>query len=214
MTIQFRCSGCGEPIEVDEQYAGQAAACPYCHKVVSVPIESTYTAPPDLPVAHPVDDHSMTPDNGAPGDLTPPPSPASPLPYASSAAPDRQRAAATYGNYALVFSGLGLVLFLASIVVGFVIFSQLGGVGPDGLPDTAKMIEQVQEHPASTWLTGLNCGMVFFALFGLLLGIVSVTQQARGNWHGWLAVVISGVMVLCVCGSIALSIAMFGGGPS
>ncbi|TWT41218.1 hypothetical protein RAS1_39120 [Phycisphaerae bacterium RAS1] len=49
MAIQFTCVGCQQPIEVDDEHAGRAAACPYCRHVVTVPQASTLRR--DEPVA-------------------------------------------------------------------------------------------------------------------------------------------------------------------
>lgn len=48
MAIQFICVGCSQPIEVDDEFAGRSAACPYCRHVVTVPSSSTFH--PDHPI--------------------------------------------------------------------------------------------------------------------------------------------------------------------
>lgn len=52
MAIQFRCPSCRQPIEVDDEFRGQPAACPYCRRVVTVPAESEL-APAGVVVARP-----------------------------------------------------------------------------------------------------------------------------------------------------------------
>ncbi len=50
MAIQFNCPGCRQPVEVDDEWAGQHVACPFCQRVVTAPAESTITAlQDDLP---------------------------------------------------------------------------------------------------------------------------------------------------------------------
>lgn len=44
MAIQFACPSCREPIEIDDEWAGQAVSCPYCRHVVNAPTTSTWTA--------------------------------------------------------------------------------------------------------------------------------------------------------------------------
>ncbi len=44
MAIQFNCPGCRQPVEVDDEWAGQHVACPFCQRVVTAPAESTITA--------------------------------------------------------------------------------------------------------------------------------------------------------------------------
>ena len=52
MAIQFQCASCGEPIEIDAEWAGKPVACPYCRRTVLAPTESTF-APPGVPAARP-----------------------------------------------------------------------------------------------------------------------------------------------------------------
>jgi len=50
MAIQFNCPGCRQPVEVDDEWAGEHVACPFCQRVVTAPAESTITAlQDDLP---------------------------------------------------------------------------------------------------------------------------------------------------------------------
>ncbi len=44
MAIQFNCPGCRQPVEVDDEWAGEHVACPFCQRVVTAPTESTITA--------------------------------------------------------------------------------------------------------------------------------------------------------------------------
>ena len=202
MAIQFHCSGCGEPIEVDEPHAGQTAACPYCNQVINVPAASTYEPPSDVPVARGIEESSSAPDRAASS-------------YAARPTPpttDRQRSAITFGNYALALSALAIAMFLGVAIVAFAISSQLSDLTPGSPSDFNKITEQLQNHPATFWANILTCGMVVFALGGLSLGIYSVTLRAQENWRGWLAVVASGLFVLFVCGGGALMILTMGGG--
>jgi len=44
MAIQFACPSCGQPIEIDEEWADSPVSCPYCQKVVTAPGETTLGA--------------------------------------------------------------------------------------------------------------------------------------------------------------------------
>lgn len=44
MVVQFSCPGCQQPIEVDQEWAGQHVACPFCQRVVTAPTDSTITS--------------------------------------------------------------------------------------------------------------------------------------------------------------------------
>ncbi len=50
MAIQFNCPGCRQPVEVDDEWAGEHVSCPFCQRVVTAPAESTInTLQHDLP---------------------------------------------------------------------------------------------------------------------------------------------------------------------
>ena len=51
MAIRFQCGSCSQPIEVDDEWAIKAVACPYCRKTVMAPAESTLDDVQRIPVA-------------------------------------------------------------------------------------------------------------------------------------------------------------------
>lgn len=55
MPIQFLCVSCGDPIEIDDEWAGKSVACPFCRSTVVAPTESTYETPPVVPAARGVE---------------------------------------------------------------------------------------------------------------------------------------------------------------
>ena len=54
MAIRFQCAACGQPIEIDDEWALKAVACPYCRKTITAPAESTLADPTHIPVAVPL----------------------------------------------------------------------------------------------------------------------------------------------------------------
>jgi len=54
MSIRFQCGNCSQPIEIDDQWASKAVACPYCRKTVTAPAESTIKDLTDVPLADPL----------------------------------------------------------------------------------------------------------------------------------------------------------------
>src|SRR5512138_3207750 len=52
MAIRFACPSCRQPIEVDDNWAGQSVACPYCRNVVTAPSSSTWPGA-EVPMANP-----------------------------------------------------------------------------------------------------------------------------------------------------------------
>jgi hypothetical protein len=64
MAIRFHCASCRQPIEVDDEWALKAVACPYCRKTVIAPAESTLGDLSGIPVASPlgaVDEAGLAP---------------------------------------------------------------------------------------------------------------------------------------------------------
>jgi hypothetical protein len=51
MAIRFRCGACSQPIEVDDEWASKMVACPFCHKTITAPTESTLEDLGEVPVA-------------------------------------------------------------------------------------------------------------------------------------------------------------------
>ena len=215
MSIQFPCPSCGQPIEVDDEFAGQNAACPYCRRVVGVPAETaddirpaavarpTLSSAPGEPGAEPRE----TP---APPELPPtaPPPPGGlhvgPLPA------NRDRAASTYGTYAMICTILVVLLFGTLMVYGVVLtLGELRAITTTQ-PTTEEMgkaqaaaMEQLFNSP---WIAGLSLGAEFFAVVGLVLGIVSLRAGNRPNWKAVVALVICGMLALCTCGSLLSSL--------
>lgn len=57
--IRFQCQSCSQPIEVDEEWAGKAVACPYCKSTVTAPAQTTLM---DLDQIHTASPASITAD--------------------------------------------------------------------------------------------------------------------------------------------------------
>lgn len=200
MAIQFSCSNCDQPIEVDDQHAGQTAACPYCRTLLNVPQQSTCDAQPAV-TARPAE---HDPAGGWTHDRD---APALPTGVEHGADPDRQRAARTYGNYALICSGITLLLLgIAVMLCMSLMVNEIGYPPPETLNE-----EQVQDMLAEVLqdarVVGLSLGALFFALVGAVCAIVSLTQSARGNWRGITAVIVCGLFLLCNCSQILISLA-------
>ena len=204
MSIQFCCTQCGQPIEVDDQHAGQTAACPYCRHMVSVPPESTYH-PETAVAARPTPPPSgETPTAAEPVDYTQ-------APPAGSARPHTAR---TWGNYCLVSTALILLLFVSAIARAFVLFAKFGLPQAQTAPSADEMRKMQLQIGTDPWLAGSMMGALFFAVVTLVLGIVSLAQSRRGNWRGILGVAIGGLFVLCVCGANIVGLLMGLGAPA
>lgn len=236
MAIQFQCSACRQPIEVDDQFANQQAVCPFCRKVITVPESSSLPAE-SIPEARPsgyagaggLQLPPMPPQNDPPswerpiGDLRPPPPPPGwqqpvgfpptgaghPLSGAASLA---QRAATTYGNYALICTLLAIAMAAITMFISMsLMFSEMqkitGGLTSQLTPEQLDQLNRAfvtaaQKNPL---ILGMSIGMSFFGLIGFVLAIVSL-RQSTDNWRGWVSLIGSGLFVLCCCGGELLSL--------
>lgn len=216
MAIQFRCPGCSQPIEVDDVHAGQAAACPYCQRVVNVPSESTLGREPPG-VARGVEGEE-TPEHGAaerPHDVSAPDaSPAPPLPgglHVGPAPGPRDQAARTFGNYALICTVIAVLLFAVVFVYSVAVIGQEMMKDPASQPSPERIAEIQEDLLQSSWLQGTQLVIAVLALIGVILAAVSLKQSPRSNWRAIVSVVICGLFVLCVCSGVVLSMLGAGG---
>ncbi len=217
MAIQFPCPSCSQPIEVDDEYAGQSAACPYCRRVVNVPTESPGEVRPAA-MARPTLSSSEGEVSAEPrevptgGEVRPEalPPPGSlhigPTPFA------RRRAAETYGSYSLICAALVVVLFGAVFAYGLMTAPVIGAPGTTTQPDIRQLAEQFQNAPGAAWLSAGQCGMLFFAVVGVGFAIASLSKMVRGNWRGWIGLVVSGGALLVFCVLMAIAMVIFAGG--
>jgi hypothetical protein len=201
MPIQFCCAQCGQPIEVDDEHAGQTATCPYCRHVMSIPQQSTYQ--PEGAVAARALGGSATdwPAAGGPAAELPP-TPGTRRPVVPVT---RQRAARTLGSFALFCALLALLLMGASVLRGLNIAVRSGKLGATTTPTPADITELQQQAAKDPWVVGTQLGATGFALVGLVLAIASLVQATAGNWRGLTAGIVCGLFFLCLCGGIAVS---------
>jgi len=233
MAIQFQCSACRQPIEVDDQFANQQAVCPFCRKVITVPASSSLAAgsipearPSDLagvgsppPVPMPQDPPSW---DRPIGDLRSPAPPPGYPPQGYGYPPPRvnpvtQRAAATYGNYSLICLALALAMAAGAMLIMLpIVTPAFNSVAwsAGSQPSQAAMQQEIQKalmeassknQSAVGLAAALTLGTCFFGLIGFVLAIVSL-RHSTDNWRGWLSLVGSGLFVLCCCGGQLLSL--------
>ena len=85
MAIRFQCGACSQPIEVDDEWAQRAVACPYCRKTITAPSESTLGDLSRIPMATPLMavGSAVARPAPAPSSYAPPDSNANPLAVAA-----------------------------------------------------------------------------------------------------------------------------------
>lgn len=207
MPIQYFCSGCGRPIEVDEEFAGRQAACPHCSHVSLVPMKSTYIAAAAVQAR----DASVPPIPRTSGGGAEPFEPRS-YPFPQAAAPSettlrRERSAKRLGNISLLAGMLAVFVFFwfATRFMQLILAENLIPPGATRLtPEQMQRVEQiVSQNP------GLMVGsfaVLGLAVVGVSLGIASLSMSLRGNWRGISGTIVSGVFLLCFCVSSLLNV--------
>ncbi len=190
MPVQFECSNCHQPIEVDDEYAGQSAACPYCRAVLTVPMSSTFEAPVAV-TARPAAP-SAIPSIPVEGDAEEQP--------ISAPSPVRTRNARLLGNGALASAAIAMLLFAVAFAIGTArIVQEYGGNPPVRFTEeeTRALQESLGQNPA---IVTCMIGGAFVAVIGLILALISLSQDARGNWRALVAGAVCGLFLLCNCG--------------
>jgi hypothetical protein len=178
MPIRFVCPQCRNPIEVDDEYAGSSATCPYCEAVVSVPQESTWQAD-EIARARPA---------GGFGDEADAP------PERAAVSPAARR----YGYLSLTFAALGLVFFAVLLIQLLVIMWPLLQETPETPPTQAEAQEFLQrEAPNHPLVLVFNVLYLMSSISAVVLGALGL--RAGRTWQAIVGLVVGGLMTLCTC---------------
>lgn len=203
MVIQFQCTGCSEPIEVDDDLAGASAACPYCGRVCTVPRESTFR-PAAVAVARPAGGMSDTAARSADA-------------RTRGAAADAERdapevAARRLGRASMMLSIASLALFVATMLYVATLVLNDPVVASQSPPTQRDLAAAVQRLSAERPYLGLPFIVVLVtAVLGLTAGLASMRGGVRTR-AGLIGVIISGVLTTCFVGEIVAWLAGVGPG--
>jgi hypothetical protein len=203
MAIQFQCPSCGQPIEIDDEWAGQEVSCPFCRKVVTAPANSTWHAtriPQAAPLVLP------PPPFGVPGDqLTP------------TGVPLAARRTKSFAMWACLLSATGWLLLIVTMMAGARVLSpileQVHDPSLDVGQQQQRLIEAVQKETARNpkpffgmavaSMTGLGCLMG-----ALVVSIVGLTRREMNVAVGIGTIILSVLPLFCVCLSTIGQLAM------
>lgn len=193
MAIQFSCSNCLNPIEVDDQYAEQMATCPYCRTVLKVP--STSTLESEQPIsARPVEP-SATPQSSFPAGYPQYQEPGLLVPD-----PNRQRRARQWGYSALA-------LALLTMILGFFYFVSLMGQGMQSLPEITpenQFDPNIQQQFQAALVRVGNTqtmvimafGTIGIALAAIITSVIAMRYQV--TWFAVTALILGGLGFSCL----------------
>ncbi|MCK6484613.1 MAG: hypothetical protein L6R00_10830 [Phycisphaerae bacterium] len=193
MAIQFRCTGCGQSIEVDDEFAGRLVGCPFCHSSVAAPAASQ-AIPAAVPQATPM---------GAPTQPFPAPmAPFGAMPGAVMQAPDP---AARWCTIGLV---CGILSWISPFVLGMVMVSQSGmfqeiqrlqaanadqKATQDAISNALK--QWTEDHGTTIVLFTLTMGA--FIILGLAASIVGLIRARSRKAQGVIGVIMCGICATC-----------------
>jgi hypothetical protein len=190
MAIRFLCPSCKQPLEIDQAWAGQSVACPYCQRVVNAPESSSWPSG-NIPTASP-----------ARQAFDAPPPPAG-VPESAGVA----RKGGSAGG-ALALAIIGAVLSIAAVFFWLLLLGEMvqRKVGVEALnqnPDVVRqavqdilMAGQAPRHPFSTaaLLIAAVCSLAAVAL-----GIRGLLLPERARGMAIAACLIGGMFLTCQC---------------
>ncbi|NLX14636.1 MAG: hypothetical protein GXY44_13425 [Phycisphaerales bacterium] len=197
MAIQFQCPACRQPIEIEEQWAGQPVACPYCQRVVTAPTQSSWPGeqiPTASPTSHASDSAHPHPSAVSATD------PFSSLPPASSAK----------GIWAFILACTATVLCILAYVSFSVNMAAaiVQTVGPNATPQeqqeamTKVMTEGKIPHSplaSASVIVGTASG-----LGSLALALLALVRREGGRGLAIAALVITPLFLFCQLGLLLL----------
>ena len=174
MAIQFFCSSCRKPIEIDDEAASQAVTCPYCNTTVIAPASSDPSA-------------ALTP-------TAPPPSgppPEVPLSYG----PPPLATRSPLGWIALTCC----VLLIAYMGIAMLVGIYLAKTLPAGTSqaDVMKAVNQRMQTPAMMALS--LAGTCAIPLVGVGCAVAALIRKVQPRWPAILSLVVIGGFWAFLC---------------
>lgn len=184
MAIQFNCPGCRQPVEVDDEWAGQHVACPFCQRVVTAPNESTI----------------RTLQHGVPptGRKLSPTGPDGVIALDLAAEP-------RFNRLAVVGFGLSLAAILLLILSGILLRFLFDHIEPNMPPqEIKKKMMELSNDPefAGRILLGVASSCLSFAcwLAGAIISVIAVTRKdLPGRRLAIVGLACSGLCLLLFC---------------
>lgn len=192
MAIQFRCTGCGQAIEVDDDFAGRLVGCPFCHSSVQAP-SASQAIPQPVPQATPM---------GAPAQPFPPPPPFGAMPGAAMAAPDPAARWCTIGLICGILAWITPFLMLMTMISQTNLLQDIQRLQSTNA-DQKALQEEInnamkrwgEEHPGVVASFTLVMGAMIIA--GLAASIVGLIRARRRKVQAVIGVIMCGICAMC-----------------
>lgn len=184
MPIQFFCTSCRKPIEVDDEAANQPVTCPYCQTAVTAPPTSDPTVRQSAPRA------------GSPAEIAPPEFIAEP-----------PKAPSILAWSSLICAFLLIVCLGITMIVAYKTASQLPA-GTSQKDMTNAVADSMKSPMMMTLSLAGTCGLPFI---GVVCAIAALIRKANPRWPAILSLVVLTGYVLFVCAGVAMKISQVSG---
>ena len=201
MAIRFACPACQQPLEIDDGWAGQSVACPYCRRVVTAPQSSTWPSG-GFPMANPARPLEPT---GPMGGYGPPPTPG----FAPPPPPMGYATQTTYAPRSGSTAGwaLGLTITGAALLIGLMlalsVIAMKAGVDsmPKGTPEEQqRAMQELLMRGGLPHTQGLSLTAVaamLTSIGGLTLAVRALVRQEGGRGMAIAACILGGLFLFC-----------------
>jgi hypothetical protein len=209
MAIRFSCPACQQPLEIDDSWASQSVACPYCRRVVTAPQASTWPAG-SVPMAapgRPIDPQAPTPSFAppTPQGFGPPPSPGFAPPPPPGYGPQVAYAPRPSGSagwaLGLTIAGAVTLVGLMMVWMGLVYKAAMDTAGPNATQaELQRVVEDNYLHghfPHATGLVMTGVAAMLASVGGLILGVRSLVRQEPGRGMAITACILGGIFLFC-----------------
>jgi DNA-directed RNA polymerase subunit RPC12/RpoP len=205
MAIRFQCSGCSQPIEVDDEWASRAVVCPYCRRTVTAPGSSTLGDISTIPTARSALAGDETREFGHPAGASP----------AQAGYAGRN----TLAVVAAILMGLMLIQLVAVSVIARAHAEEINTIyqhieestqqGGDPFTASQKALAELSEASGGgipDWYLGmilLFLGAALCWIAGVIFAGIAVTRPVGRRLAGWtIAVACIAPIYFCCMGGL------------
>lgn len=192
MAIQFACPSCGQPIEIDEEWADSPVSCPYCQKVVTAPGESTLGAAPAEAAQAEVAQTEVVPAEA--GQFQP---------------AVVVQVGNRWGRRSLICGVAALVLFAVLFFVGAArlrpVIKELteSGASPAEAQKEAERVLYEEFQNSKLILVG-SALLTLLALGGTIMAVIGLTRPGAKKGQALAGLIICGSFLMCQCAGMLL----------
>ncbi len=210
MAIQFFCTACGQPIEVDDNMANLAVTCPYCRKTVMTPPRSDLTnrPRPTAPVPGP-DEFQVT----ATGPTVLPTGPMGPTAVLPSAlTPPPPRTIAGWLSLACMLLAVVITIYGSAATARLVQDLRPESLTPDRQAEfQGKIAERFRARPGLAFT--LLLGICLLPVAAVVLAVAALVAGGRPRWPAITTLAILGLGIVLSCAGLVIQRSAMQGGP-